>query len=49
MIYADQRLGCQVHVTKDRDIMAVHYFPYPIVWLSPGFGVHPDHYEEVRL
>jgi len=24
MIYADQRLGCQVHVTKDRDITAVY-------------------------
>ena len=33
MIYADQRLGCQVHVTKDRDIMTVHHLPSPIVWL----------------
>ena len=49
MIYADQRIGCQVHVNKDRDIMAVHHFPSPIVWLQLGFGVHTDHYEEVRL
>ena len=49
MIYVEQRLWYLVKVTKDREITAVQYLPFPIIEFQLSFRVHPDHYLEVRL